>query len=124
LDTDLKISSSSIGGCPVLKLAGEVDAYTCPQFREALIRSLDAEGADLVLDMQDVEYIDSNGLGALVGALKRASEKNGHISIVCSNPQVTKVFRITGLVKVFDMHTSLDEALNGAGRTAVSMAVN
>jgi len=57
-----------------------------------------------------VEYIDSSGLGTLVGGLKRASEKGGKIALVCNAPQVRKVFEITGLERVFVMFESEEEA--------------
>ncbi len=54
--------------------------------------------------MMKVEYIDSSGLGALVGGLKRSTEHGGRIVIVCDNPQIRKVFEITGLEKVFPLY--------------------
>lgn len=110
MDTDLQITLIEFGSCPVMDLIGEIDAYTCSKFREAMLKSLNGENPNLIIAMNSVEYIDSSGLGALVGGLKRVSEKQGRICIVCNNPQVTKVFEITGLVKVFPIFTSLEDA--------------
>lgn len=112
MDADLQITLTESGPYPVLDLVGEVDAYTCASFREAIIKALDGENTSLIISMNGVEYIDSTGLGALVGGLKRVSEKQGYICIVCTNPQVTKVFEITGLVKVFPIYASIDEAIS------------
>jgi anti-anti-sigma factor len=61
--------------------------------------------------MLKIEYIDSSGLGTLVGGLKRASEHNGRIGIVCTSPQIRKVFEITGLVRVFSLYETEEEAV-------------
>lgn len=110
MDADLQINLTQAGPFPVLDLVGEVDAYTCSSFRDAMIKALNGQNASLIISMNGVEYIDSTGLGALVGGLKRASEKHGHIYIVCTNPQVTKVFEITGLIKVFPVYATVEEA--------------
>lgn len=124
LDADLKINWMRTEPQPVLELVGEVDAYTCPKFRDAMIKSLEGDNSDLIIVMDRVEYIDSTGLGALVGGLKRVSEKDGRISIVCDNPQVSKVFEITGLVKVFPMFRTLEEAEAALRRHTPSAAAN
>lgn len=120
MDADLKIGLTMSGNYPTLNLEGEVDAYTCSSFREAMIEALESHGKDLIINMCDVEYIDSSGLGALVGGLKRVSEKQGRIFVVCSNPQVRKVFDITGLVKVFPVYETVDDAAKAmaAGHSA------
>ncbi len=110
MDVDLQINISHKGEVPVLELIGEVDAYTCPRLRDAMVKALDGGQRYLIISMIGVEYIDSSGLGALVGGLKRVSEKEGRIYIVCANSQVMKVFQITGLVKVFPIFETLNEA--------------
>jgi anti-sigma B factor antagonist len=101
MEMDLKIQVRQMEGIPIIDLTGEVDAYTCSRFRDAMNEAIDAGGATLIVSMEDVEYIDSSGLGTLVGGLKRSSERDGKIAIVCTNPQIRKVFEITGLEKVF-----------------------
>lgn len=98
---DLLIETRMVGDKPVLDLTGEVDSYNSPKLREKMVRMIDEGNTDLVINMAGVDYIDSTGLGTLVGGLKRASEKNGAIRIICPNEQIYKVFNITGLVKVF-----------------------
>ena len=104
MEMDLKIHVRKNGTVPVIDLNGEVDAYTSARFREVMLDLIDGGGANMVISMERVEYIDSSGLGALVGGLKRASENNGRIVIVCNSPQVRKVFQITGLEKVFPLY--------------------
>lgn len=116
MDADLTIERTEANGCPILQMAGEVDAYTCEQFREAVLKSLDGNVDNVILVMHDVDYIDSTGLGALVAGLKRAADRNARITLVCSNPRVRRVFEITGLEKVFPMYRSVQDALASADK--------
>lgn len=111
MEMDLQISVRKSDSTPIIELTGEVDAYTSARFREVMLDIIDTEGANLIIKMTDVEYIDSSGLGALVGGLKRATERNGKIVIVCDKPQVKKVFEITGLEKVFPIYDTEESAL-------------
>lgn len=111
MEMDLQINVRKRDSVPVIELSGEVDAYTSARFREIMLDIIDSEGASIVISMVQVEYIDSSGLGALVGGLKRVSERNGKIVIVCDKPQVRKVFEITGLEKVFPIYDTEEAAL-------------
>jgi len=111
MDADLTIERTEANGCPVLQLAGEVDAYTCEQFRDAVLKSLDGDADNVILVMHDVDYIDSTGLGALVAGLKRAADRKARITLVSANPRVRRVFEITGLEKVFPMYRNVQDAL-------------
>jgi len=111
MEMDLVISVRRDAAVPIIDLAGEVDAYTSARFREAMIDLIEAGAANLVVSMMKVEYIDSSGLGALVGGLKRSTEHGGKIVIVCDNPQIRKVFEITGLEKVFPLYDVEDDAV-------------
>ena len=65
----------------------------------------------LVVDMEGVDFLDSTGLGVLVGGLKRVRAHEGSLRLVCTQERILKIFRITGLTKVFPIHASVDEAL-------------
>jgi anti-sigma B factor antagonist len=107
---DLSVSTRETAGLIVVDVAGEIDVYTSPKLRERLV-SLVSDGAHrLVIDLQDVEFIDSTGLGVLVGVLKRVRARDGSMSLVCSRDGLLRVFRITGLEKVFTIHPSLEDA--------------
>lgn len=110
MEMDLQIKVRTCDGIPVIELAGEVDAYTSARFREVMLDAIETHGARIVISMREVDYIDSSGLGALVGGLKRVSERDGKIVIVCDQSQVRKVFEITGLEKVFPIFESEDAA--------------
>jgi anti-sigma B factor antagonist len=115
MEMDLNIAVRHNGRATILELKGEVDAYTSARFREVMVETIENGGANLVISMLSVEYIDSSGLGALVGGLKRASENDGKIVIVCDQPQVRKVFEITGLEKVFPLYEVEEKAIASFG---------
>ena len=64
----------------------------------------------IVVNLEEVEFIDSTGLGVLVGALKRMRARGGSLSLVCHQEGLLRVFTITGLVKVFAIYATVDEA--------------
>lgn len=95
----------------VVKVGGEVDVYTAAQLRSVLDAEVESGRIRLVLDLEEVTFLDSTGLGVLVGRLKAVRNQSGWLRIVCSSDRILRVFRITGLDKVFGIHASLDEAL-------------
>ena len=100
-----------IGDCAVLQVAGEVDAYTAPMLREQ-IHDLAAKGAvHLIADLSQVSFLDSTGLGALVGGLKRLREAAGSLTLVIVAPRILRLFQITGLTKVLAIHSAVAEAI-------------
>lgn len=94
----------------VVALTGEVDLHSAPALREQLDGLIDG-GAGLVLDLDDVGFLDSTGLGALVAARAAAVERHGSFEIVCTRQRLAKLFTITGLDSVFRLHPSVDEAI-------------
>ncbi len=107
---DLRIESSTNDGTAVLALRGEVDVYTAPKLKSSLIDLVDEGTYEIIVDLSEVDFIDSSGLGVLVGGLKRVKAREGSISLVCSQENILKIFRITGLNKVFPIYATLDEA--------------
>jgi anti-sigma B factor antagonist len=112
---DLSVTSREQGGRTVVEVGGEIDVYTAPVLRERL-NDLVGEGRhDLVVDMEKVDFLDSTGLGVLVGGLKRVRSHDGSLHLVCTQEKILKVFRITGLTKVFPIHDSVDAAVAASG---------
>ena len=95
----------------VLEVKGEVDLYTSPALRERIVELVEEGQIRVIVDLQEVGFLDSSGLGALVGALKRVNERGGRLMLVCPEGSPLKVLTITGLDKIFPIHSSLDEAL-------------
>jgi anti-sigma B factor antagonist len=111
---DLEISIGRHGGACVVTLTGEVDVYTAPALRARLIEAAESECSAIVVDMSGVDFIDSSGLGVLVSVLKRVREQGSTMSIVSDREVILKVFRITGLDRVFPIVPTLAEAV-GSG---------
>jgi anti-sigma B factor antagonist len=89
---------------------GEIDIATVARLRERLFE-LAAGGHPLVVDLDQVSFIDSAGLAALVGTDKRASAHGGSLRVVCSKPQTRQLFRLTGLDEQIPLARTLEEAL-------------
>ncbi|MBS4539321.1 STAS domain-containing protein [Clostridium sp. D2Q-11] len=99
----LKVDKSfnEVKGVWVLKLHGEIDIYTAPKFKETLLNVIEARESDIIIDGENLEYIDSTGLGVLISGLKKLKETNKNITIINLRPNISKLFEITGLNKVF-----------------------
>ena len=108
---DLTLSTREVGGRTVVAVGGEIDVYTAPKLRDTITELVAAGNYDLVIDMEQVEFLDSTGLGVLVGGLKKVRAHDGSLQLVCNQDRLLKIFRITGLAKVFTIHSSADAAL-------------
>jgi anti-sigma B factor antagonist len=108
------LESITVGAdCAVLRIGGEVDVYTAPQLRERVIQLLANGARHIIADLREVDFLDSTGLGALVGSLKRLREQDGSLKLVTAADRILTIFRLTGLVHVFALHASFLEAIAG-----------
>ncbi|HEY2167341.1 MAG TPA: STAS domain-containing protein [Jatrophihabitantaceae bacterium] len=107
---ELSVTQQSVGGYPVLGVRGEVDVYSAPNLKGQLSAMLPASPT-VVVDLSDVAFLDSTGLGALVAARTSAVEAGGNIPLVCPRERILKLFKITGLDQVFQIYPSVDEAV-------------
>lgn len=107
---DLSLTTRSAGQYEVIEVTGEIDVYTAPRLRERLIDLVNQGHHWLVVDIEKVEFLDSTGLGVLVGGLKRVRANGGSLVVVCTQERLLKIFRITGLEKVFRIYTSVHDA--------------
>jgi anti-sigma B factor antagonist len=95
----------------VISLAGEVDLYTAPEFKQQLLEVIGQGGKQVIVDFSDTTFIDSTTLGVLVGGVKRLRTNEGQLSLVCSDRNITKIFEITGLDRVFTIYPTRNEAV-------------
>src|SRR5207244_3571123 len=105
----------------VISLAGEVDLYTAPEFKQQLLEVIGQGAKEVVVDFTDTTFIDSTTLGVLVGGVKRLRANDGQLALVCSARHRTTIFEITGLDRVSTTLPSRDEAiaaLSSSGATA------
>ncbi len=103
----------------VIALEGEVDIYSAPQFKEALLAGIEDGATTIIVDLGRVTFIDSTALGVLVSGAKRVRPKNGRLDIVCTDENITRIFEITGLDRIFGIFRTRDEALRVAASTGV-----
>jgi len=108
---DLSLETRQVDDHTVIEVGGEIDVYTAPKLRERIIELVDQGVYDIVVDLEKVDFLDSTGLGVLVGGLKRVRGHDGSLQLVCTQERLLKIFRITGLSKVFSIHASQSEAL-------------
>ena len=108
---DLKLGHYNKDGIEVVDVGGEIDIYTAPRLRELLIDLVSKDSYQLVVNMDKVQFVDSTGLGVLVGGLKRVRAHDGSLDLVCTRERILRIFRITGLTKVFGIHQTVDQAI-------------
>ena len=107
-----QLESITAGGdCAVLRVAGGIDVYTAPELRESVIHLVDNGILHLIADLRGVEFLDSTGLGALVGSLKRLRTREGSLTLVTDTERILRIFRITGLNRAFALHPSVPDAI-------------
>lgn len=105
------MASRTVDGRTIVDVMGEVDVYTAPALREKVSSLIDAGHIDLVVNLTEVRFMDSTGLGLLVGVLKRLRGLDGRLQLVIDSERLLKVFRITALTQVFTIVETVDEAL-------------
>jgi anti-sigma B factor antagonist len=110
---DLSLDNSAEGERMVIAVGGEIDVYTAPKLRDRLVELINSGHYHLIINLEGVDFLDSTGLGVLVGALKRVRSHQGSLRLVCTQERLLKIFRITGLAKVFPIYSSVEEASRG-----------
>lgn len=113
---DLSIHVHVADEMQVFELVGSLDIATSPTVRAALTSASERGNHRLVVDLTQVDFLDSTGLGALIGGQRRAKEFNGEVRLVAKEGQILRLLRITGLLKVFAVYATLDDALADGAR--------
>jgi anti-sigma B factor antagonist len=124
----LYIEAITAGDCAVLRMAGEMDVYTSPKLRQQVADLAENGTIHVIADLRGIEFLDSTGLGALVGSLKRLRVRQGSLMVVTSGGRILRLFQITGLTRAFALYRSVldaisadqdwQEAIAGEGRSA------
>ena len=107
----LKLGHYNKDGIEVVDVGGEIDIYTAPRLRELLIDLVSKGNYQIVVNLEKVGFLDSTGLGVLVGGLKRVRAHDGSLDLVCTQERILKIFRITGLTQVFGIHQTVNQAI-------------
>lgn len=107
----LSVQVEDHGATAVVAVRGDLDVAGAPQLREALIDVI-ADGRRVLVDLEALDFLDSSGLGVLIGGLRRARTEGGELELVCTGRTLLRPFEITGLDKVFTIHAGRDAALS------------
>ncbi|MET7422144.1 STAS domain-containing protein [Dactylosporangium sp. NPDC005555] len=91
----------------VVAVNGNLDVATAGELRESLHHAIGDAGTSLIVDLTGVWFLDSTALGVLVGVHKRLLERGGGLQLVCPRDGLLRIFRLTGLDRVFAIHASL-----------------
>jgi anti-sigma B factor antagonist len=110
---DLTLATREEDGRAIVAVGGEIDVYTAPKLRDQITELVSNGSYNIVIDLEAVEFLDSTGLGVLVGGLKKVRAHDGALELICSQERLLKIFRITGLAKVFVIHDSVDPSVAG-----------
>lgn len=107
---NLLVEQSDRGSWTVFTVKGEVDLETAPRLKSRLAEAVENGTSNIVVNLAAVEFLDSSGLGVLIGGLKRCKEAGGMLALVSPRRPVRKVLSVTGLDRVFPIHDTVDEA--------------
>jgi anti-sigma B factor antagonist len=111
MSMQLRIETSVEGDVGVIVATGEIDMATAGALRQAVTDLLAGGFTHLVVDMRPVAFLDSTGLGVLVGARKKVLHTGGSLALVCDTPRLLRLFRITGIDQALPIHPDVDAAL-------------
>lgn len=111
---DIAVERSDDPVYVLLRPAGELDAYTVAQFREALGEL--AEELRVVIDLSEVPFMDSAGLGALIGGIRRIREAGGRITVACSRPNLMRLLHTTGFDRIVPVEETVESAVTALER--------
>ncbi len=98
---DLSLETRHEDGRTIIEVGGEIDVYTAPRLRDKITELVSGGNYNLVIDMEKVDFLDSTGLGVLVGGLKKVRAHDGSMRLICNQERLLKIFRITGLGEGF-----------------------
>ena len=109
------VTVASYEGWEVLTVTGEIDMATAPRFRQRLLALIGGGAQNLVIDLSGVDYIDSTGLGVLMGGAKRVRGAGGDIRLVTAGARLTDLIELTRLDRVLDVYDSVSAATESSG---------
>ena len=105
----LNIQTEEKEGFIICRPVGELDAFTVSQFRQALAEL--ASSRRLIIDMSGIPFVDSAGLGALIGGIRRTRELGGDVAVACDRPTLVRLLRTTGFDRIVSVTETIEEAM-------------
>lgn len=107
---DIKVETKTSGNWSIVDVEGEVDVFTAPKLREQIIGLVNSGQERIVVNLAKVGFMDSTGLGVLVGGLKRVKERDGTLALAGAHGTVLRVLNVTGLNTIFPLFDSVEKA--------------
>lgn len=108
---DFAIDHHREGEITVVEVTGWVEISTAPQLRDTVIRLIDEEHLHLVLDLSETAFIDSTGLGVIVGLLHRLRSRDGSLAIAGAKDRVLNAFQVSKLTQVLTLTDSVEDGI-------------
>ena len=113
--TEFSVTIENSGPISTVQVRGEIDIYTCADLRKTFTDIIDNGTTSFILDLEHIQYIDSTGLGTIAHTAQKIQDKQGTIYIICTKPQVKKIFEVSGLpkknIQLFDSKESAIETI-------------
>jgi len=107
----MDISSRAKGEVVILDISGEIDLYNAPEIKDIVNKLIDQKKYNVIINLKEVTYIDSSGIGALISSLSNLKKYQGGLKIINVFASVKKVFELTKLTSFFEIYDSEDEAV-------------
>lgn len=114
----LGIDVQKIQGCPVLSVKGEIDIYTAPMFKQAVVGLVSDGNTDVVIDLSGVTFMDSSGFGTLLGATRRLRPAGGGLHLAGANTTIQRMLRLTRLDTIMQLYEDTDAAVRAVRGTS------
>lgn len=108
-----------VSGYPVLAVAGEIDIYTAPLFKQAVVNLVSEGNTDVIIDLSGVTFMDSSGFGTLLGATKRLRPLGGGLHLASPNSTIQRMLRLTRLDSIMKIYDTPEAAADAVGRDTV-----
>ena len=108
MNLDFKMIENSL----IVRLSGEFDLHTADYFKEQIEDKLSSKINNLILDLSEIKFIDSSGLGAILAKYKQLNNRGGKLAIVNPTPQVKRIFELSGILKIINIYSSEQEAIS------------
>jgi len=116
-ETNFDVLVADDGDEAVISVAGELDSFTACELRAGITGVLGRKAA--VIDIRDVPFVDSAGLGALMGGIRRLREAGGEVALCCTHPGVLRLLLVTGLDRIVAITGSPAEARRAIAEASV-----
>ncbi|RAP31336.1 hypothetical protein DID78_01500 [Candidatus Marinamargulisbacteria bacterium SCGC AG-343-D04] len=114
--TEFSVDIEEKHSIPTINVHGEIDIYTCGDLRKAFSKTTEKETASFILNLTHIQYIDSTGLGTIAHAAQEIQQKNGHVYVICTKPQINKIFEVSGLLtKNISLFENEEQAIEKIG---------